>query len=151
FSAGGSALWASDLTAAGTKLVKDLGAGGARLTQLTAFNGALYFVRETHHDVEDHSAGDYTYRYYTDELWKSDGTAAGTKLVEALTINDLAAVNGKLFLAVDDDNDTQLWASDGTAAGTRFLKDLDPRLGPTFKRVRDALLFAADDGTHGTE
>ena len=71
------------------------------------------------------------------ELWKSDGTAAGTALVK--NINPAAGssfpqlltnVNGTLFfLATDGTNGIELWKSDGSTAGTVLVKDINPALG----------------------
>jgi ELWxxDGT repeat protein len=60
------------------------------------------------------------------ELWTSDGTPAGTRLVRDIAagpdsafLNDMAALNGKLyFLASDYHTGIQIWFSDGTASGT---------------------------------
>ena len=67
-----------------------------------------------------------------DELWQSDGTAAGTTLVKdivreaAVRIrSSLTNVNGTLFFSADDGtNGYELWQSDGTAAGTTLVKDI---------------------------
>ena len=68
------------------------------------------------------------------ELWKSDGTAAGTALVRDIwpgsgssRPSELTDVNGTLFfLANDGTHGIELWKSDGTAAGTVMVKDVDP-------------------------
>src|SRR6202035_3431680 len=60
------------------------------------------------------------------ELWKSDGTAAGTVLVKDInqgSVNsnpgNLTNVNGTLFFsATDATHGQELWKSDGTSAGT---------------------------------
>jgi MYXO-CTERM domain-containing protein len=72
------------------------------------------------------------------ELWRSDGTAAGTYLVKDIRVGmgwgfptNIAVVNGKLFFnAFDSTNGTgsQVWTSDGTAAGTIKLGDTYPTL-----------------------
>jgi ELWxxDGT repeat protein len=60
-------------------------------------------------------------------LWKTDGTAGGTKWVSSLAgeINVAAygfkVAAGKLFLVKTDFADHVLWQSDGTAAGTTAL------------------------------
>src|SRR5260370_15582732 len=63
------------------------------------------------------------------ELWKSDGTAAGTVMVTDFGpgINPpfsdprgLTNVNGTLFFT----SGQELWRSDGTAAGTVLVKDI---------------------------
>lgn len=60
------------------------------------------------------------------ELWRTDGTAAGTSLVKDLapgvassSPSGFAAVGGKaLFLAKDPQGREGMWATDGTEAGT---------------------------------
>ena len=67
------------------------------------------------------------------ELWKSNGTAAGTVLVKTSTAGTntsnatfyLTNVNGILYFnAADATNGYELWKSDGTAAGTVLVKDI---------------------------
>ena len=66
------------------------------------------------------------------ELWRSDGTAAGTILLKVTppgpinmaTIGQLTAVNQTLFFTASQDHYAQsgvLWKSDGTPAGTVFV------------------------------
>ncbi len=71
------------------------------------------------------------------ELWKSDGTAAGTVMVK--DINPLgssspAALSSisagtTLFFADDGTHGIELWKTDGTAAGTQLVKDINPGSG----------------------
>jgi ELWxxDGT repeat protein len=66
------------------------------------------------------------------ELWKSDGTAAGTKMVKDVRAGsrgsfpgDLINVSGTLFFTANDgSHGRELWKSDGSAAGTKLVKDL---------------------------
>ena len=68
------------------------------------------------------------------ELWISDGTAAGTELL--VDINPGPAYGGPLrwwefgdrllFSANDGAHGHELWITDGTAAGTEFLRDILP-------------------------
>jgi ELWxxDGT repeat protein len=74
----GGELWKSDGTAAGTLLVKDIAPddGASFGQQLTNVNGTLYFT------AMDHSFG---VGDRGDELWKTDGTAAGTVIVKNIS------------------------------------------------------------------
>lgn len=89
------------------------------------------------------------------ELWRTDGTAAGTSLVKDIVpgpgspnIDSLFVVGGlAYFSATTPDSGTELWRSDGSAAGTFLVKDLwpgSPSGGPTgFTSLDDTLLFGA--------
>src|SRR5207244_3151648 len=76
-----------------------------------AMNGVLYF-----------SATDAA---HGDELWRSDGTAAGTYLLKDIrpgigksAPRSFTAVGGALFFAANDGADGfELWKTDGSAAG----------------------------------
>ena len=97
------------------------------------------------------------------ELWKSDGTAAGTVLVKDIypgaTGSDpcnLTNVNGTLFFPANDGtNGDELWKSDGTAAGTVLVKDINPGASGSdpdcLTNVNGTLFFQADDGANGAE
>ena len=65
----------------------------------------------------------------TAALWKTDGTAAGTTLVQDFgdTVRQprsLTNVNGTLFFSNYDEFGYELWKSDGTAAGTTRVADI---------------------------
>lgn len=61
------------------------------------------------------------------ELWKTDGTEAGTILVKNINLkSENASIsqlnkfgNSLLFLAYDDNNGTEIWKTDGTNNGTQ--------------------------------
>jgi ELWxxDGT repeat protein len=104
----GYELWKSDGTAAGTTLVKDIYPGGftggyggyypnnSYPMSLTNVNGTLFFT------ADDGTHGR--------ELWKSDGTAAGTVLVSNLGSSNLTNVHGTLFFSADDGvHGNELW------------------------------------------
>jgi ELWxxDGT repeat protein len=76
------------------------------------------------------------------ELWRSDGTTAGTQLVmdqrpgpaNGFPTN-LAAVQGRLYFSAFDTPDavgSKVFVSDGTAAGTSLLVDTWPTMQPSF-------------------
>ncbi len=136
----GQELWKSDGTTAGTSLVADLNPGqyGSYPSELTNFNGALYFVANG-------------------KLYTSDGTSAGTVPVNptAMSPSKLTVVGSTLYFLGWDGAGGELWKSDGTASGTSRVKDINPGSGSSsldyLTNVNDTLFFSADDGTHGAE
>ena len=103
-------------------IVKEVnpGSGRADPTNLINVNGTLYFA------ADDSTNGI--------ELWRSDGTAAGTRLVsnirpggESSSPTSLTAVNRSVYFTADDGTRGQeLWRSDGTTAGTQIVSDILP-------------------------
>ena len=94
-------------------LVEDIvaGSGGSNPSALTVANNLLFFRAS---DATDGT-----------ELWRSDGTAAGTFRLKDIKPGDLTsnprsltAADGKLYFIADDATGAALWASDGTEAGT---------------------------------
>ena len=109
------------------------------------------------------------------ELWKSDGTAAGTVLVKDIAPQgvgssdpvELTNVNGTLyfqatnggFFSIPSGSGTELWKSDGNPpGGTVLVKDIHPEFSALedslpigLTNVNGLLFFVADDGVHGPE
>jgi ELWxxDGT repeat protein len=116
---------------------------------ITECNGLAYYVPQSE------SLGK--------ELWVSDGTRAGTRLVKDIAWGkadsyptDFTNVNGTLyFTATTPANGRELWRSDGTAAGTVLVRGLRAGAASSNPRyltnVNGTLFFTADDGTHGQE
>ncbi|MBN1338986.1 MAG: hypothetical protein JXA03_06675, partial [Bacteroidales bacterium] len=106
------------------ELVKDINPNsnkmGSSPAELVEFNGMLYFI------AEDEVHGE--------ELWKSDGTEAGTIMVKDIYPgkNDgcwgqLTVAGGWLyFVGRDQSHGIELWKSDGTENGTVMVKDIYP-------------------------
>jgi len=100
--------------------VKDInpGANGSIPGGFTVFNNAVYF-----------SAFDGASGF---ELWKSDGTEAGTVRVKDINPGaggsspfGFTVLNNTLYFSADDGtNGFELWKSDGTEAGTVRVKDI---------------------------
>ena len=100
------------------------------------------------------------------EWWRTDGTAAGTRLLRdvrpgpdgsgALLNRNAAVAGGRLFFAADDGaGGSELWKTDGTPEGTVLVRDVRPGSAGSvprhFAAVGDTLYFTADDGTRGRE
>lgn len=162
----GRELWKTDGTDAGTVLVKDIRPGpedafnpaSSMITCLTNVNGTLYFVADD--GVHGH------------ELWKSDGTAAGTVLVKdinpstgdtssAVAPIELTNLNGTLYFYADDGtHGRELWRSDGTDIGTVMLKDINSGAfgsvigsyaASGLRTFNGMLIFGADNGSANGE
>src|SRR5262249_18064049 len=97
------------------------------------------------------------------ELWKSDGTTAGTVMVKDINPgsggsypSDLTNVNGTLYFSANDGtHGTELWQSNGTAAGTSIVADINPGDAGSspgnLTNVNGTLFFSANDGVHSDE
>jgi ELWxxDGT repeat protein len=97
------------------------------------------------------------------ELWRTDGTAAGTSRIA--DINPGLASSGPqldrvvgdtyYFTADDGVHGRELWRTDGTKDGTVRLTDINPGRGSANPGIEyagaDTLYVAADDGVHGIE
>ncbi|MEM7200693.1 MAG: hypothetical protein AAF628_10530 [Planctomycetota bacterium] len=123
----GMELWRSDGTAAGTQLVRDIAPGAASAAddraEMAVVGGELIF------SAFNASATGW-------DLWRSDGSTAGTVRVAALSSDlddepeDFVDLDGVALFRLDHPSyGVELWRSDGTTAGTALLTDLYP--GPT--------------------
>ncbi len=102
----GNELWISDGSASGTNMVKDInsGKGDGIPSQLTYYGGYLYTKQGLFFPANDGSHGI--------ELWQSNGTAAGTTIVQDINANaknsnpelNFFLVNGKIFFNATDGN-----------------------------------------------
>jgi ELWxxDGT repeat protein len=156
-SAHGLELWKTNGTSAGTVLVRDIepAAGVGSFPQsLTNVNGTLFFTANTQSD--SHGL----------ELWKSNGTSAGTVLVRDINPtttggngsypNDLVNVNGTLyFVATESTHGAELWKSNGTSSGTVLVCDIQPGadngLAFDLTNVNGVLFFSASGPGTGQE
>ncbi len=145
----GRELWKSDGSTAGTVLVKDIHAGSdykggfsSAISHFMAVDDLLFF------SARNELSGQ--------ELWKSDGTAAGTVLVKDIAPGGLfsnptefVAMNGLLyFVARDGDEHYGLWQSDGTATGTVPIKIFASKPN-NLVAANGLLFFQGNDGING--
>jgi ELWxxDGT repeat protein len=83
------------------------------------------------------------------ELWRSDGTTAGTFRVRKGLPSNLVNVNGTLlFTSYDEAQGDELWRSDGTEVGTVLVKRHQSRPKGRVD-VNGTLFFAIDGGAGG--
>ncbi|HXU45214.1 MAG TPA: ELWxxDGT repeat protein [Thermoanaerobaculia bacterium] len=145
----GRELWVSDGTRAGTGLIVDLAPGDADslcpdLLASAPTRGPIFFA------ASDGRSGC--------EPWRSDGTAAGTRLVRDLWPGARGSSPGGFlrlglltyFRAETPSRGSELWSSDGTAEGTRRLTDLAPGSASSaatpLAALGERLLFTAFTG-----
>jgi ELWxxDGT repeat protein len=141
-------VWTSDGTGAGTLPLIRTGFSVSEPYTLVPVGDRMCFLRYpgTERDVE---------------LWVSDGTAEGTRMLKRFDDPDsIAAVgglcgwNGKLaFRGWDPLHGSELWMSDGTPEGTWVVKDLMPgAVGgapDTLTPFGDRLVLIAATGEYG--
>jgi ELWxxDGT repeat protein len=162
--ANGTELWVTDGTAAGTQMIKNINPnpvsnfpfpmGSSNPTEFMLLDNVIYFF------ADDGTHGK--------ELWKTNGTTAGTVLVKDInptpmvgsiypySLSNSFIKNNLLYFTADDgSHGTELWQTDGTDGGTNMVIDINPGTGPSnpsyFYPYGAIFLFAADDGTHGVE
>lgn len=165
----GRELWRTDGTSGGTTLVKDIVPGSVSSFDTTLSvnndifsNGSfLLFAANT-------SAGN--------ELWKSDGSNAGTVLVKDINAgadssnpDNFFKLNNNtiLFTATDAATGNEIWKTDGSTGGTTLVKDINPGTASStsieifpgffqpfflgFHIFNNKAYFAANDGTSSGE
>ena len=158
----GLELFVSDGTRGGTHQVKEINEEGDIIPYpgggfTPVVIGGIYYFKAN--DGEGGGPGDHGA-----ELWRSDGTPAGTRMVKDINpgvtstnFSWVHRVGHRLFLAVTDGKGNELWVSDGTAGGTHRVKDIWPGSGSSnpyyLGSIGSTLYFAAKDGSdgHGVE
>jgi trimeric autotransporter adhesin len=162
----GVELWFSNGTKDGTLLISDINPRGNSYPSnpkyytadsipvqdgepFVKFKGKIFFA-----------ANDGTHGF---ELWESDGTQAGTKLVKDIypgnnssSIKWMLVMGSALYFSANDGLAGQeLWKSDGTLSGTVLFKDIN--VGPAsgspsgLTLLENKFVFTADNGTTGSE
>ncbi|MEM9304218.1 MAG: ELWxxDGT repeat protein, partial [Pseudomonadota bacterium] len=168
----GRELWRLDTTSGATNLVADITPG----------DGSTVFFSNPTAGPNFAAVGDQLFFVADDgvhgrELWRSDGTAAGTRLVRdiqpgagsglrfslepvvAAPVLDMIALDDDrlLFAADDGSSGGELWSSDGTEAGTFRVRDILPGdfgsepLDFAALPLAGLVIFTARDGVSGNE
>mgnify|MGYP006149785989 CR=1 FL=1 len=119
----GRELWSSDGTSLNTNLFYDLANGisnGLPTFFSESLNGELYF-----------NAND-GFNYSGGEIWKTNGTKVGTKLVVNYSgrLFGLTKVGSQIYMVILTDSTTlEIWKTDGTESGTLLVKENIPTNG----------------------
>lgn len=144
-------LWRSDGTTAGTALVKSF----TVISRSSNWGKPTLFVHEQalYFSATLGSSNNY-------ELWKSDGTEAGTVMVRDINPGASASsfpdaftsYNGLLyFSAQSPGTGYELWKSDGTSEGTAMVRDIFPGTASSscsdFQVFKGMLVFAASSSS----
>jgi len=163
----GRELWISDKRGSKIKLIKDINAHSVKPSNITTIktDNAFPSSLTANNDIIFFAADD---SLHGKELWRSDGTEAGTYLVKDIapsnedsTVNSshptyLTVSNNRLFFVADDGNHgKELWSSDGSEENTFLVKDINTiskHSSPTNLTSIDGIIyFSANDGIHGYE
>ncbi|WP_207493156.1 T9SS type A sorting domain-containing protein [Aridibaculum aurantiacum] len=153
----GRELWKTDGTESGTSLVLDVmpgTTGSNNADSYSMFSNGSYLL----FSARTPAAGF--------ELFKSNGTAAGTAMLKDInpgspssnTTSFFKYNNIVLFQASTATHGTEVWKTDGTEAGTVLLRNIHPTgsaksmlMDFIFFELNGKALFAANDGVHGEE
>lgn len=147
--------WRSDGTPEGTYLIKDIAPGGSsshvdmveETNTAAAYAGRAYFIA----DDGVHGA----------ELWESDGTAAGTRMVKDIAAGaassypaPMKAMAGRLYFSANDfEHGRELWVLTGATA--RMVADINPGNASSaprdFTLLKRSMLFFATHQETGRE
>ena len=153
----GAELWRSDGTASGTKMVKDINKGSGSSIEIGNID-MFSFVMNEHLYFQARIGNGY-------QLWKSDGTEAGTIMLKNIRLQRNSSIepiiidNFHYFVATDEVHGFEMWKTDGTEAGTQMVKDIN--IGergslehkitkyPVFSVVNNVIIFQAYDRDNG--
>lgn len=145
-------LWGSDGTPEGTIYLA--GFRNLNLWEATTMGTQLYFPADDGVIGADGVHGL--------ELWRTDGTPAGTQLIRNLNTaegsnpQELKAIGNRLYFSCYTEvTGRELCVSDGTEAGTKFVRDINP--GPdssnpdSFTATSNGVIFGATIQSLGRE
>jgi ELWxxDGT repeat protein len=161
-STSGNELWKSDGTAAGTILVKDIYPGNNNSVRDASNSPGNYFT-VIGNQLFFSAIASFSQNL---ELWKTDGTTAGTVLVKDINTrldygsdpSFITAVGNKIIFVANDygfGSNKELWVSDGTTIGTDKIKEINAGNNPSSPcnliNLNGTLYFSAFEPTTGYE
>lgn len=147
---GSNQIYRTDGTVTGTIKVTNINPSGNPLpSELTAIGNELWF------GANDGVNGA--------ELWVTDGTSSGTRMVKDINSGSGASsnpssfvgYNGMVYFSANSASGYELWSSDGTSAGTTLVKDINPGSASSWPMsltvIKGDLFFGAEDEINGYE
>ncbi len=149
----GIELWKTDGTATGTLMVKDINPGASSGFALFGFANITHVTGTVFYFTANDGISGL-------ELWKSDGTAAGTVMVKDINpgpafafffflTGEFTPADGHLFfVATDGVHGSEVWVSDGTEAGTLMVQDLNPGPPPVTNALARVNIIRAVPAEH---
>ena len=160
----------ADIRGQSCSLVDDINRVTSNFSSDVSSNRAL--LPGNHRIAEFAKLGSYWYFTATtlahgQELWRTNGTPAGTTRVTDLNrgkadaritqiaVFDLGKGPRLWFSASNGSSGVELWTSDGTSNGTAMLRDINPGSASStphsMAQLGNRVLFGADGGTNGFE
>lgn len=131
----GNELWKTDGSTAGTTLVKDIYPGP--LSSFNSFGLSVFWEKDGSFFFKAMNSSDINIQNL--EIWKSDGTAAGTVILRDIKPGVVSSYaqkfnefEGNLYFSADNDNGYELWKTNGTTSGTVMVKDINPGIYSAF-------------------
>ncbi|MCA8951416.1 MAG: hypothetical protein KDE27_18050 [Planctomycetes bacterium] len=133
-------------------------------TRLAVLNASSFNGPRDFHDVGGRTLFSSWSATTGQELWVTDGSAAGTQVIDLVPgpgdstprLDDAIVLGSTLyFAATTAAAGTELWSSDGTAAGTQLVADIVPGAGSSTPKalanLGGVLAFAAETPATGRE
>ncbi|MEO6177489.1 MAG: ELWxxDGT repeat protein [Flavobacterium circumlabens] len=153
----GAEVWKSDGTESGTSMIRDINNTSSNSimtynSKFIEFNNEVYFL------ADDNIHGG--------EIWKTDGTAAGTILLKDINNGNSSVwiekfhvdkINNKLLFFTTNDNSSErkLWASDGTLYGTLQISNIKAYNGSgvieSFVTIKNRTFLSGENERNGME
>lgn len=164
----GYELWTTDGSEQGTSQLKDINSRSEEGSDPLLFPVTRSTLNLQNSDYYNRTANYNGYIFFIanngssgTELWKTDGTSAGTNLVKNINPGATDGANGSylytesgLVFGGDDGTGMQPWISDGSSAGTNIITSINPSgsSAPEFLFIWEGDIYLiADNGDGGID